>query len=148
MKKFNFKLETVLKLREKILEDKMLELAKIMRILSDAEEELNRLFQERTNVNNEIVEVYTAKENVDYVMVDIFRNYTIKLTSKAKQQESLIKEIKNSIKIKQKEVREALKNRDVLVKLKEKQFQSYYKEIEYKEMQELDDITICRYKVS
>lgn len=148
MKKFNFKLETVLKLREKILEDKMLELAKIMRILSDAEEELNRLFQERTNVNNEIVEVYTAKENIDYVMVDIFRNYTIKLTSKAKQQESLIKEIKNSIKIKQKEVREALKNRDVLVKLKEKQFQSYYKEIEYKEMQELDDITICRYKVS
>ena len=148
MKKFNFKLETVLKLREKFLEDKLLELAKIMKIQKEAEEELGRLFQERTDVNNQIVEIYSIQDNIDYPMIDIFRNYTVKLTSKARQQESLIKEIKAAVRIKQKEVQDAIKNRDILRKLREKQFQNYYKELEGKEMQELDDITICRYKVS
>ncbi len=148
MKKFNFKLETVLKLREKFLEDKLLELAKIMKIQKEAEEELERLFQERTDVNNQIVEIYSIQDNIDYPMIDVFRNYTVKLTSKARQQEALVNEIKTAVRIKQREVQEAIKNRDILRKLREKQFKNYYKELESKEMQELDDITICRYKVS
>lgn len=148
MKKFHFKLETVLKLKEKILDDKMLELAQITKVLNDAQEKRLIIVQEKNNINDYIIDIYQKENNIDYVAIDRYRNYMVKLDNQIKHQDAIIEQIKMAVKTKQKEVQEALKERDILKKLKEKQREKHYKEINHKEAVELDELAICRYKVS
>ena len=49
--------------------------------------------------------------------------------------------------MKQEAVNEALKDVKVLEKLKEKQSQKFYKDIEMKEANEIDDISTARYRL-
>ena len=148
MKKFSFKLETVLKLKEKILNDKMLELAKIMRILSDARDTLNVINQKRTDASDDIAESNSDGKEIDVKSVEMYRNYLTKLDAEIKNQEHLIIQIQRAVEDKQREVNEALKERDILKKLKEKQLQKHNAEIDHKERVELDDMAISRYKAS
>ena len=58
-----------------------------------------------------------------------------------------IENTKKVLKIKQNEVNEALKEVKVLEKLKETQSEKFYKAIEKKEAEEIDDIATTRYRL-
>lgn len=146
MKKFSFKLETVLKLKQKALDDKMLELARITNVLNEAETTLQNHLDKQKSINSYLIDLYKKGEDLDLLEVQTNKDYIIQLSIKMEQQKQLIKQIRLAVNEKQKEVFEALKDRDILKKLKEKQKEHHQKEFEQKEMIELDDMTISRYK--
>lgn len=148
MKKFSFKLETVLKLKEKVLKDKMLELAKITRILSEARDTLNSLNRTKTDTSEDIAGSSSDGKEINIQSMEMYRTYLTKLNAEIYNQEMLIKQIKRAVEDKQREVNEALKDRDILKKLKEKQLEKHNAEIDHKERIELDDMAISRYKAS
>ncbi len=146
MKKFAFRLETVLKLKEKALDDKMLEMAKITKILQEEEEKLNNLINKKANINDHLISIYQSRECLDLQEVHNHKEYLIQLAVNITNKENLLKQINAALKEKQMEVQEALKEKNILEKLKEKQAEKHYVEIMQKQMTELDDITISRYK--
>ena len=145
MKKFNFRLETVLKLKEKALSDKLLELAKITKILQEEEEKLGSIKTRMEEINNNLIESFNGSD-INIIEIQTSKGFLIKLGNEAKNQKELLKQINRAIQERQKEVQEALKEKNILEKLKEKQSKKHYDEFMYKEAVELDDIAISRYK--
>lgn len=146
MKKFKFRLDTILKLKEKALDEKMLELAKVTQVLNNAKEYLIKIHDTRDNINSNLIQIYQKSQCLDLQEVQSHKDYLVKLSEEINKQEYLIKQITNVLREKQNEVHEALKEKNILEKLKEKQSEKHYKEIEQKQAMELDDITISRYK--
>lgn len=146
MKKFKFRLDTVLKLKEKALDDKMLELARVTKILYEEEGKLQQLIDAKTNTSNNLIGIYEKNQCLDLQEIQSHKDYLTQLAINIKNREHLLIQIKCAVKEKQKEVQEALKEKDILEKLKEKQSEKHYQEIAQKEMIELDDISISRYK--
>ena len=58
----------------------------------------------------------------------------------------MIADIENELELKQEEVREALKAKKMLEKLKEKEYKAFLKDFEQREAKELDDIALTRYR--
>ena len=71
----------------------------------------------------------------------------VNLQEQITQQEHNIENTKKALRVKQEAVNEALKDVKVLEKLKEKQSQKFYKDIEMKEANEIDDISTARYRL-
>lgn len=135
-----------MKLKEKALDDKMLELAKITGLLHEEEGKLQNLINKKSGINTYLIEIYQRSECLDLQEVQAHKDYLIQLSININSQENLLKQIHMAMAEKQKEVHEALKEKNILEKLKEKQAEKHYQEILQKEMTELDDITISRYK--
>ena len=71
----------------------------------------------------------------------------VNLQEQITQQEHNIENTKKALRVKKEAVNEALKDVKVLEKLKEKQSQKFYKDIEMKEANEIDDISTARYRL-
>lgn len=146
MKKFKFRLQVVLNMRENELEQRQMEMAKILTALQTQEDKLRNIIASQMK-NNEQLEILYSSSDLDLVQIDGHKGFSIKLISDAKNQERIINNTKNLLKIKQKEVLEAHKKVEILKKLKEKQEQEYYKEFLQAEIKEIDDITSARFKI-
>lgn len=146
MKKFKFRLETILTLKEKTLNEKRQELAKVMNLLNDAKLHLEELNDSKEKASLALMEIYQGSEFFDLNKIQMYKEYLIKLDSNIQNQNNIIKQIEKTLKAKQEEVNQALIDKNILEKLKEKQSQKHYKEILHKEAVELDDISISRYK--
>jgi flagellar export protein FliJ len=138
-KKFNFKLDTVLRLRSDKTEEAKTELQLIIRKRIEKEllidEEYTRLANHNTTRNEhkkleQIQAFYYHKE---------FINQEIK---KLKMELDNLLDIESLKRIK---YNEALKEEKVLLKLKEKKKSEFIAEIEHKEQLELDEIAIRQY---
>ncbi len=146
MKKFKFRLETILKLKEKALDDKMLELAKVTQLLQEEENKLSNLFNKKNSTNDYLIEIYQKSECLNLQEIQNHKDYLVQISVKIQNQENVLKQITALVAEKQKQVHEALKEKNILEKLKEKQSEKHYLEIVQKEMSELDDISISRYR--
>lgn len=146
MKKFKFRLQVVLDLREKELEQRQMEMAKIVTALNAQIEKLQAIFRAQEKNAEELDALYNAGE-LDIVQIENHRDFGIKLTGDAKNQERIIANTRAILQKKQEEVQEAYKKVETLKKLKEKQEQEFYKEFLHQEMKELDDITSARFKI-
>ena len=60
MKKYSFRLQPVLEIREKALEDKRLEMAKVIKILNDYQDELKALEEKQISYNLELENLSTS----------------------------------------------------------------------------------------
>ena len=145
MKKFKFRLQVMLDLREKELEQRQMEMAKIVATLNLQQEKLQNIFLAQENNTREMEQLYSA-EDLDIMQIEGHRSYSIKLVTDAQNQERIINNTKSILSIKQKEVKEAYKKVEVLKKLKEKQEKEYYKSFLDMETKEIDDITSARFK--
>ena len=139
MKKFRFRLQVVLDMREKELEERQMEMARIVTALNTQQEKLQNIFQ-RQKENTLMQETLAAAENLDIFQLEEHRTFGIKLIGDAKNQERIIER-------KQLEVKEAYQKVETLKKLKEKQEKEFYKEFLHAEMKEIDDITSARFKI-
>ena len=138
-------MQTVLNMRENELETRQMELAKIVTALNSQKEKLQLIIQAQEE-NKSDLEALSTQEELDIVQVQMRQNYVVKLNNDAVNQERIIANTQNILKIKQKEVLEAHKKVEVLKKLKEKQEKEYYKEFLQSETKEIDDITSARFR--
>ena len=148
MKKFKFRLQTVLELKSKILDEKLIELSKILSQIKAEEDILNELEEKQNSSNLEVLSLISNSSNINIEQVVNLKNYLPKLEDKIKSQRQLINDMKNVLELKQDEVNAAYRDKEILEKLKDKQKNAYYKEFEITQNNELDDITICRYSFS
>lgn len=148
MKRFSFRLQTVLELREKKLEDKRREMAIVIARLNDANSLLEKMHSRQQAIRNYLDKIYTSGEELDIIEVTNYKDFLGKVIIDAKNQEVVIEKINQLLKFKQLEVTEALKEVKVLEKLKETQEKKFYQHIEYVQAKEIDDIASTRYKKS
>ncbi|MBR2430785.1 flagellar export protein FliJ [bacterium] len=144
MKKFKFRLQVVLDMRENELEQRQMEFAKILAALKKQEGELQDIFNSQ-NLNSEQLEVLHTLDVLDIQQIEAHKAYGQKLVVDATNKERIIANTKLLLERKQVEVREAHKKVEILKKLKEKQEQEYYKSFLNLEVKEIDDITSARF---
>ena len=146
MKKFKFRLQVVLDMREKELEQRQMEMAKIVAALNLQQEKLQGILNAQDSNTKEMEALYTASE-LDIMQIEGHRNFGIKLVNDARNQERIINNTKHILSRKQQEVKEAHQKVEVLKKLKEKQEKEFYKNFLQAEMKEIDDITSARFRL-
>ena len=146
MKKYSFRLQPVLEIRQNVLEDKRLEMAKVIKLLNEQQIELEKLHEKIRLYKQNFCEIPLNQE-VNVYELSNYEEYLVVLNSQIQFQEGLIENTKKVLKAKQDEVNEALKEVKVLEKLKEKQSEKFYRDIEKKEADEIDDIVTSRYKL-
>jgi flagellar FliJ protein len=138
-------MQVVLDMREKELEAKQMEMAKILAALNAQKEKLQSILLAQEENKNRL-EALSTLEELDVVQVQMHQGYAVKLTTDGVNQERIIANTEAILKRKQQEVLEAHQKVEVLKKLKEKQEQEYYKEFLKAETKEIDDITSARFR--
>lgn len=146
MKKFKFRLQVVLDLRENELEQRQMEAAKILAALRKQEGELQDIINSQ-NLNHEQMLALYDSESLDIQQIEAHRDYSLKLVVDENNKKRIIANTKILLEKKQNEVKEAYKKVEILKKLKEKQEKEYYKEFLDSEIKEIDDITIARFNL-
>ncbi len=146
MKKFKFRLQVVLDMREKELEERQMEMSRILTALNEQQVKLQNILNRQEDNTREQEELSTS-DNIQVMKLEEYRAFGIKLTQDAKNQERIISNTKAILARKQQEVKEAHQKVEVLKKLKEKQEKQYYQEFLHLEMKEIDDITSARFKI-
>ncbi len=145
MKKYKFRLQTVLDLKVKKLEEKMLELSKILTVLNAEKDKLQKLIDIKSSTTGTLTNMYAQDNILDISEIQLYKNYIVKITMNISRQNGVIENVNKLIKAKQLEVSQALKEKKIFEKLKENEQNKYYKEIQVQENRELDDIAISRY---
>ena len=148
MKKFKFKLQVVLEKRQKELEDKQLEMAKVQSLLKKQEDELERLIQKQDQTRTALDEMLSQNTSIDLMSIKIHQDYIEKLGCDIQSQHKLISDTEQELEAKQQEVIEALKATKTLEKLKEKQKKEFLVEFEFQQQKELEDITQARFRIN
>ena len=138
-------MQVVLNMREKELEERQMEMAKIIAALNEQKSKLQMIFTAQED-NKQALEVLSTSDNLDITQIEMHRDFGIKLISDARNQERIIANTEAILKVKQKEVLEAHQKVEVLRKLKEKQEKEYYQEFLQAEAKEIDDITSARFR--
>lgn len=140
-------MQVVLDMREKELEKRQMEMAKILAVLNSQQQKLQEILS-ASEQNKIRLEAVCSTEYLDIQQIESHRDFGIKLANDEKNQERLIANTQAILKVKQKEVAEAHQKVEILKKLKEKQEKEFYKEFLDAEMKEIDDITSARYRFS
>ena len=84
MKKFKFRLQTVLELKSKILDEKLIELSKILSQIKAEEDILNELEEKQNSLNLEVLSLISNSSNINVEQVVNLKNYLAKLEDKIK----------------------------------------------------------------
>ncbi len=132
-------------MREKELEQRQMEMAKIVSALNQQQEKLQGILSSQEE-NTRYMEILSSSSELDIGQIEGRRVFGIKLVNDAKNQERIINNTKAILSRKQQEVKEAHQRVEILKKLKEKQEKEFYKEFLHLEMKEIDDITSARFK--
>ena len=148
MKKFKFRLQVILNMKEKELERRLLELAKVQKTLQEAKGRLGQLEHYQAEINLALEDVFRSGNDLNLIEVQRYRNYINKLIVDSSNQKVLITNLNKLLAKKQQEVNEVLKEKKVLEKLKERQQKTYYLDFERSELRELDDIASSRYRIA
>ena len=145
MKKYKFRLQTVLEIKEKNLEQKLLELAQILERLNTEVEIEKQLIIEQNTLQSQIISSNSIESPQSLFEIQNARDYWSNLGIRIAEQKERIKNIQTFLKAKQEEVNEAVKEKKVLENLKAKEQEKFYKEFLEYERKELDEIAISRF---
>lgn len=145
MKKFQFRLQVVLDIKEKLLEEKLLELSKVQRGLQEAIEKQKTLESYQIEINQALLKVFESGNDLNLVEVQRYKDFINKLIVDISSQKIVVQNITKLLEVKRREVNEVLKEKKVLEKLKENQQKKFYQEFEQYERRELDDMASSRY---
>lgn len=145
MRRFNFRLQSFLNLKEKRLEDERLRLAGIISTLESQKDVLLEMNDKKEYLQTQL-ETITNSSVLEIQTVVGYKNYLIQIDQDIKMQFEIIKKTQFELDEQQQRVNEAYKEVKVLEKLKEKQYKNFLFEFEQTQIKELDDITISRQK--
>lgn len=133
-------------MREKKLEEKRKEMAVVIAKLNEQNEQMETLKQTQSKVLGSLENIYESGQELDILEITNYKGYFGRLIVEIKNQEEVIKKTEDLLRVKKLFVTEALKEVKVLEKLKEKQEKDFYKQYEYIQAKEIDDIASTRYR--
>ncbi len=145
MKKYKFRLQTVLDMKEKVLEAKMLELSKVVQMYNQETQRLKEFESSKKNSLAELNGIYSRAEILDIMQIQTYKAYLGRVSFDINNQKKVLENILKLMQEKQEEVNKALKEKKIFEKLKENEEQKFYKEFNKKENAESDDIALSRY---
>ena len=145
MKKFKFRMQPILEIREKKLEDERLKLAELQNILNSQIDILNEMEYKKRKLI-ERIEVLQNGEIMAINEICSCRMFLERINSDIQTQLGLIKKTQIKIEEQKKAMTVAYQELKTLENLKEKQETEHLKQFEKLEMKEIDDIAISRYK--
>ncbi|EKE02466.1 MAG: hypothetical protein ACD_20C00383G0018 [uncultured bacterium] len=146
MRKFKFKLQSVLDARIKTLEDRQLALSIVQHRHQQAVKHLEYLYESENKTRNELETVLKAGTKIDFTTIQCHQNYIGKLKSDIQNQHKIIADIEIELEEKKQEVLQALKAKTMLEKLKEKALKEFKAEVERLDMLQIDEIATNRQK--
>lgn len=121
-------------------------MAVVVAKLNDQLEALENLMSRQESIKNNIEFIFDDGKDLNIQEITNYKDYLGKVIVDAKNQEQVIEQTRFSLRFKQLEVQEALKEVKILEKLKETQEKKYYQNYEYIQAREIDDIASTRYK--
>ena len=133
-------------MRQNELEQRQMEMAKILAVLQKQELELQAIRTSQIQNTEQMENLYNLS-TLDIQQIESHRGYGLKLITDEKNKLRVISNTKALLERKQKEVKEAHKKVEILKKLKEKQEEEYYKEFLASEIKEIDDLTSARFNI-
>lgn len=138
MKGYKFSMDKVLELREKNEKKNITDYINSKSILDEEYSRLNKLQAEMEKVN--IIDYLSDINSLNYKNL-----YKTMLNNKIDKQVDLIKNREREVELIRLNLLEAQKDKKIIEKLKEKDYDKYLTEIRAKEVSELDEIAILRY---
>ncbi len=145
MKKFKFRMQTILEIRAKKLEEEQLKLAALLEILNSQQEILEQMKSQAKKISDELNNLLQS-ENIEVDKICNYKSFLKNVSFDIQTQEELIKKTQAQIEEQKIALGEAYKELKILENLREKQQKEHYKHFEELEVKEIDDITISRYK--
>ncbi|MCE5300216.1 MAG: flagellar export protein FliJ [Spirochaetia bacterium] len=143
MKKFRFKLETVLNVKEQKEELLKTELLKLQAQKIEQEQMLKEIKEKRAYFSRQKSD--ESKGITDIQSLIYFEQYISSLLIKIDNTKNKIKELEKQADIKRVEVVEASREKKVFEKLKKKEFEEFEKAILYNEQKVLDEIAVNKF---
>lgn len=140
---FKYKLETLLKIRQRVEEQVQYKLAHEIFVLDNHKLFLARLQEGRQN----LVEVFEEKKRID-IIASLYNLYSESLLSQDRQIEFQINAVKAQEQIigtVRAELEEKSQQRQIVERLKEKDYLEYVREMARKERSELDELSVLRF---
>lgn len=135
-------------MKEKLLEEKLLELAKVQRSLQEALDKQSQLENYQKEISDALIDVYKCGNDLNLVEIQRYKDFINKLIVDISNQKVVVNNITKLLAVKRHEVNEVLKEKKVLEKLKERQQKTYYFNFEQAQRKELDDIASSRYRIA
>ena len=145
MKKFKFRFETVLELREKELEKAEIKVAAVQMELSKANQALINYRTEQQQ-NRTALEHILSSGRIDIIQITSYQNYIKHLDNKIHSQHQIIKQLQIKLEKVRQEMLIVRQKKMILDKLKEKDLKEYLKELEYQDIKMLDEIATNKFK--
>lgn len=145
MRRFTFRLQSILNIREKKLEDERLKLAEIISKLETQKDILLEMSEKKENLEKELSDLLN-NQVLDIQFTVNYKGYIKQLSDDIKTQFEVIKRTQSELSEQQKKVSEAYREVKILEKLKEKQYKDFLFEYEQSQIKEIDDITSARQK--
>jgi flagellar FliJ protein len=143
MKKFRFKLETVLNVKEKREEQLKHELLRLNGLKQEQEKILKETKDKRAYIVNEKCGESAGRTDVQTLL--FYDQHIEVLLSKIDNTMEKIGELERRVETKRAEVVEASREKKVYEKLKEKQFEVFRKMVIFNEQQVLDEVAVSKY---
>jgi len=138
MARFRFKMDSLLKLRENLEEQKKNEFGKAAAELERQKRTLARLNDEKSSM----VQAFqvAVKEQIDPLKSDMFNKYIKLVSRRIEEQIAVVKKAEVFLEEKRVELVEATQEKKKLEKLKEKQFQQYLIDEKREEQKITDEV--------
>lgn len=146
MRKFKFKLQSVLDARIKTLEDCQLALSIVQHKYQQAVKHLEHLYETQNKTKTELETVLKVGSRIDFMTIQCYQNYIEKLKIDIQNQHKIIADIEIELEEKKQKVLQALKAKTMLEKLKEKAIKEFKAEFERLDMLQIDEISTNRQK--
>lgn len=143
MKKFSFKLETVLNVKERKEEQLKHELLKLQALKALEEQLLAEVKEKRAYITRQKSD--ENKRGTDIQSLIHFEQYIGSLLKKIDDTQKNIKVLEKKADIKREEVVEASREKKVFEKLKEKQFGEFQKAVIQNEQKVLDEMAVSKF---
>lgn len=121
-------------------------MAVVIAKLNEQNEQMQNLKQTQSKILGTLDNIYESGQELDILEITNYKGYFGRLIVEIKNQEEVIKKTEDLLRVKKLFVTEALKEVKVLEKLKEKQEKEFYKQYEYLQAKEIDDIASTRYR--
>lgn len=140
---YTFKLQPVLDHRQFIEDDLKKELAEIKQQVLKARQQLDSL--KRKEMNTATALKMQQKEGLSSDQVLAYHDYLKRLSDRIVEQDKITAEIETQELEKQDALLEAMKNRQILEKLKERGVDRYHQVMQKKEMNFIDEIAVNQF---
>lgn len=146
MAKFVYRMENILNIKYKLEEQAKQEYMTVRVRLNEEEEKLNALQNRKLEYFAQYRDL--LKERLDVLQIETCKEAILLMDEYIATQEQVVARIEEELELAIAKMKEAIKERKIHEKLKEKQFEIFLQELNQEEMKEIDQLISYQYNHS